>query len=296
MPIFATPEPISVDLDLAIGDVRITASERDDTVVEVRPGDGEHEPDVRAAAQTLVEFAAGRLVIKAPKPRALGLFGKPGAIDVTIELPEGSTLRSAASIGMVRGAGRLGECRVRTTGDIELDRTGPLDLHAGAGAVVVDRAVGHVEVSTGSGRVRVRAIDGSAVIKNSNGDNWIGEVTGDLRVTTANGDISVEHASADVTASTANGDVRLGTVIRGSASLKTACGEVEVGIRAGTAARLDVFTQFGKVRNDLDPISDPGTDAGIDAGIDSVDIPEQPGDTVDVRARTAYGDIVVRRA
>ena len=39
MPEFDTPEPITVEIDLVVGDVRLTASERANTVVEVRPSD-----------------------------------------------------------------------------------------------------------------------------------------------------------------------------------------------------------------------------------------------------------------
>ncbi len=139
---------------------------------------------------------------------------------------------------------------------------------------------GPAEVSTGSGRVRLGQIDGNAVIKNSNGDSWIGEAAGDLRVNAANGSISVDHANADVNARSANGDVRVGGVTRGSASLKTSFGEIEVGIQAGTAARLDVHTQFGRIHNQLDSSDAPG-----------------PSDqTVEVSARTSYGDIVIRRS
>jgi hypothetical protein len=281
MPAFDTPEPISVAIDLVVGDARITASDRDDTVVEIRPSDGSHEPDVRAAEQTVVEYTAGRLLVKGPKQRGLGLFGKVGSIDVTIGLPAGSRLQGDASVAAFRCVGLLGECRVKTVaGDIQFDHTGTLDLTTGAGAIAVDRVAGHAEVSTGSGRVRLREIDGTAVIKNSNGDSWVGEVVGDLRVNAANGDISVDHANAGITASTANGDVRIGEVVRGSASLKTAMGEIEIGIRAGTAARLDVSTQFGSVRNDMD----------------TAEGPEPSDETVEVRARTSYGDIVIRRS
>jgi DUF4097 and DUF4098 domain-containing protein YvlB len=281
MPTFDTPEPISVQIDLVIGDARVIASDRDDTVVEVRPSDGSHELDVRAAEQTRVEYAAGRLLVKAPKQRGLGLFGKVGSIDVTIELPAGSHVQGDSSVAAFRCVGRLGECRVKTaTGDIQLDHTGALDLHTSGGTIVVDRVIGHAEVSTGTGRVRLRQIDGTAVIKNSNGDSWVGEIAGDLRVNAANGHISVDHANAGITANTANGDIRIGAVARGSASLKTACGEIEIGIRAGTAARLDVHTQFGRVRNDMD----------------TADSPEPSDETVEVRARTSYGDIVIRRS
>ena len=52
MPTFDTPEPVAAVVELVVGDVRITASDRDDTAVEVRPSDESHEPDVRAAEQT----------------------------------------------------------------------------------------------------------------------------------------------------------------------------------------------------------------------------------------------------
>jgi DUF4097 and DUF4098 domain-containing protein YvlB len=281
MPTFDTPEPISAVIDLVVGDARITASDRGDTVVEIRPSDASHDQDVRAAEQTRVEYAAGRLLVRAPRQRSLSIFGKPGSIDVTIDLPAGSHVHGDASVAAVHGAGRLGECRVKTAaGDIQLEDTGPLDLNTGAGAISVDRVAGPAEVSTGSGRVRLREIDGTAVIKNSNGDSWVGEVAGDLRVNAANGNISVDHANADVNASTANGDVRVGGVRRGSASLKTSFGEIEVGIQAGTAARLDVHTEFGHIRNRMDASEGPG-----------------PSDeTVEVRARTSYGDIVIHRS
>ena len=37
MPTFDTPEPISVTVELTLGDVRISAAERTDTVVAVEP-------------------------------------------------------------------------------------------------------------------------------------------------------------------------------------------------------------------------------------------------------------------
>ena len=59
MHVFDTPDPISVTIELGVGDVRIAASDRADTVVDVRPTDEHHEPDVQAAEQTRVEYTAG---------------------------------------------------------------------------------------------------------------------------------------------------------------------------------------------------------------------------------------------
>ena len=37
------------------------------------------------------------------------------------------------------------------------------------------------------------------------------------------------------------------------AAIKTGFGEIEVGLEAGAAARLDLFTSFGRIRNTLTP-------------------------------------------
>jgi len=264
MPVFDTPEPISVTVELGVGDVRIAASDRSDTVVDVRPTDADQEPDVRAAEQTRVEYAAGRLLVKGPKQRGLGLFSRTGSIDVTIELPAGSQLDGDAGAAAFHCVGRLGPCRVKI----------------GLGDVTMARLAGPADISAGSGHMRLGQVDGSAVIKNSNGDCWVGGITGDLRVNTANGDISVGRAGAGVAASTAYGDVRIGEITRGSATLKTSYGEIEVGIRAGTAARLDVSTKFGRVLNDLAAADGPGA----------------AGETAEVHASTGYGDILIRRS
>ena len=55
MPTFATPEPITVSIELSVGDVRIVASDRTDTTVQVRPTDESRDLDVRDADQTRVE-------------------------------------------------------------------------------------------------------------------------------------------------------------------------------------------------------------------------------------------------
>ncbi len=281
MPTFDTPEPISVTIAIGAGDVRIVAGDRTDTVVVVSPSDSSKASDVKAAEQTRVEYSEGRLLVKAPKSwKQYTPFGGGESIDVVIELPAGSRLDGEAWIGDLRCSGRVGECRFTTgAGSLRLDITGSLHLSTGAGSVTVDRVAGRAEV-TGSGQVRIGEIDGPAVIKNLNGVTRIGEVTGDLRCNAANGDITVDRALASVAAKTANGAIRIGEVVSGSVDLGTAYGELEVGIRSGTAARLDVRSQFGRVRSSLAASEGP-----------------EPSDqTVEVRARTSFGDIVIRRS
>ncbi|WP_020673197.1 DUF4097 family beta strand repeat-containing protein [Amycolatopsis nigrescens] len=282
MPIFDTPEPISATIDLGVGDVRISASDRTDTVVEVRPSDQTDESDVKAAKQVRVEYVNGELLVTGPRPRFFDPSRKTRSVDVTIELPSGSRVHGDAAIGQFHGTGLLGECRFEmSAGHVRLDGTGPLRVDTGAGYVVVDRVAGNAEVSTGSGRVTIGEVDGTGVVKNSNGRTEIGAATGEVRVRAANGDISVDRASAGVDAKCANGSIFVGEVIRGALVLNTSTGDLEVGVADGIDAWLDLDTGYGRVRNALSGTSpQPGGD----------------GETVEVRAHTSFGDITVRRA
>jgi hypothetical protein len=279
MPTFDTPKPISATIDVVTGDVRISAGDRGATIVKVDPTDPSNEEDRKAAELTRVEYASGQLLVKAPKLRSW-LSRSGGSIDVTIELPAGSHVHGVLGVGDFDCDGRLGDCQIKTgLGRIRLDRAAKLNLKTGAGDIVVDRATGDAEVTAGSGDVRLRELDRSAVIKSSNGDTWIGAAGGDLRLNAANGNIAVDLAHASVAAKSANGDVRLGDVVRGSVVLETKIGDLEVGIREGTAAWLDVNSRFGHLHNALD----------------AADAPETSAETVEVRARTSVGEIVIRR-
>jgi DUF4097 and DUF4098 domain-containing protein YvlB len=279
MPTFDTPEPITATIDLAIGDVRISAGDRGTTVVDVQPSDPSNEEDLKLAEQTRVEYANEQLLVKAPKLRSWRSKRGP-SIDVTIELPGGSHVHGTLGMGDIHCDGRLGDCQIKTgLGRIRVDGADTLNLRSGAGDISVERATGRAEVRAGSGDVRLRELDGSAVIKNSNGDTWVGVAGGDVRLNAANGSIAVDLAQASVGAKSANGDVRLGEVVRGSIVLETKIGDLEVGIREGTAAWLDVNSQFGRVHNALE----------------AADAPETSAETVEVRARTSVGEVVIGR-
>lgn len=221
MPSFLTPVPIFVLIEVAAGDIRIVASDRADTVVEVAPSNEANGTDVTAAELTVVELTESELVIKAPK--AFGLFGKAGSIAVRVEVPSGSPVRGETAAATFQGEGRLGDCEVKTSsGDIRLQRTGSLELTSSTGDVVVGSAAGPAAITTAAGNIRIDEI------------------------------------------------------VRGRVVLNTAAGALEVGIREGTAAHLDVATRHGTVRNDLETRADGG-------------------EPVEVRGRTSTGDILIHQ-
>ncbi|MEV6276309.1 DUF4097 family beta strand repeat-containing protein [Nocardia sp. NPDC051832] len=207
MPTFQTPAPIAVTIDVPSGNVQVIASDRSETVVEIRPSSPAKKGDVRAAEQVQVDYTAGALTVTLPKAwRLYGpLSGNP-SIEVIVEVPAGSHLKATAALGRLLITGEFGEC----------------DLEVAAGDITVDRPRG------------------------------------------------------SVTAKTAKGDIRVGDAARGILRLTTSYGELEVGIRPGSAARVETNAQYGTVRNLMEPVG------------------KGPGDTVQVFARNSYGNIVIR--
>ncbi|MGP3969440.1 DUF4097 family beta strand repeat-containing protein [Streptomyces sp. 6N223] len=299
MPRFDTPEPISATVEFELGSVRITASARDDTVVEVLPTDGTREADVRYAQQTKVTCSDGRLLVKGPmKPAMFGPSRSSGSLDISVELPAGSGVEATSSLADVTCTGRLGEVRLKTgLGDIQVEEAANAHLKTSHGDIRLDRATGEADAS-GMGRVEIGEVTGVAVVRNGNGETAIGEVVGELRVRSsngsvvigvahsgvdvksANGSVSVDIAHGGVVAKTANGGIRVGEISGGKAELHGGAGNVEVGIPEATAAWLDVHTRFGAVRNSL----------GAAEG------PDPSEKTVEVRARTGVGDIIIHRS
>jgi Putative adhesin len=278
---FDTPSPIVAAIDVGAGHLTVRASDRTDTAVEVRPTDSAADADVQAARQARIEYGNGRLSVSTPKRKTwLSFLGRMASVDVVIGLPSDSRIEVDAWSG-VRTEGRLGPSAVKTAaGSVHVDEAGRLDVATAAGDVSIGRADGHADVRTSSGKIRIGRVDGSAVVKTSNGDLTVGDITGDVRLTTANGDIAVDRAASDVRAKTAYGSIRIGEVARGDVVMETAFGDLEVGIREGTAAWLDVNSKTGSVRSYLDEASEPG-----------------PADeTVTVHGRTAFGDVIVRRS
>ncbi|MGY0498955.1 DUF4097 family beta strand repeat-containing protein [Nocardia sp. FBN12] len=208
MPTFQTPQPIAVAVDVPCGDVTVIASDRTDTVVEIRPAVASSKADVRAAQEIQVEFVGGKLTVETPKKwKTIRPFGGTATLSVTIEVPSGSVLDATLAMGRLASVGEYDQC----------------DLEVAAGDIVVERPRG------------------------------------------------------SVTAKTAKGNIRVDDAARGVLRLETSMGDLEVGIRRGSAARLEVNAMYGNVQNLMDP----------------VDQSQESGDVVQVIARNLYGNVVI---
>jgi hypothetical protein len=278
---FDTPEPITANIEPGNGAVTIVAGDRVDTVVEIRPTNPDNESDTDAAGRTTVDFAGNTLTISGPKLNLLSWSNKTRSIDVTIELPTGSHIHGKRGMGDLTATGRLGDVSYKTGfGHVQFDEAATLSVASGTGNVLGNRITGKAAITTASGRLHVGELADGGVLNNSNGITVVGAARGPVKVRSANGDITVEEAAGDVEAKTANGAVRVLDAVCGSLTLETGMGEIEVGIREGSAAWLDVKTKFGVVRNEM-------TVSGA---------PAEHADKVEIHANTAFGDVTVRRA
>ena len=280
MPTFSTPSPIDLAINLAVGAIEIVASDRADTVVTVSPTNPDKPVDRRGATETTVEFDGQRLTIKGPKPR-IAVFGPNESVDLTVELPSGSRLAAELAVGNVYSRGRLGASRVKaSTGQVELDATGDLWVRASHGNAVVSSANGDVEIIADHGQIRLGTVSGDATLKASHGSVRIDAVGGDTEAKLSYGDLEIGSAGGSVTAKTAYGRIAIDEVSSGSMQVESGFGQVQIGVRAGVAAWLDVSSKEGRVRNDLDGDSAP-------TGSEK---------SVAVRARTQFGDIHIQRS
>lgn len=281
MPTFATPTAITAVLDLGVGNATIVASDRQDTVVEIRPADPGNQHDVKAAEATRVEYDNGQLRVIGKKPKWFSTAKKTETVLIRVELPTGSEIRATSAFGDLDLGGSFGDVRLDTAfGEIRVEQSASLVAKTAMGQVDVGHVAGRAEIHTSSGNVRAHRVDGEAVLKNSNGTSHVGRVDGDVRISNSNGDIRVDHAGAGVSAKTANGKIRLAHVENGEVEALTAVGTVDVGVLRGVPAYLDVETTIGRVYNELESAAAPA-----------------PGErSVRLRLRSTTSDITIRYA
>ena len=276
MPTFATPDPINATVEFGGAQVRITASDRTDTVVLVEPVNAASPKDVKVADKTTVDFADGHLTVKTVVPG-----DKDGSVAITIDLPAGSGLIAYLAHSGVHVDGSVGPCELHmASGRVQLDRLNALRANISAGEVEIGHIAGRADIEGATFALRIAEVAGPVGITSAGGPAWIGHAAADLELSSGSGSLDVDRADGSVTATTGSGSIRIGRMAHGQAKLMNGSGGIEVGISDGTAAYLDVNSERGSVRNS---VASPGSPDASDAQLT-------------VHARTRHGDIVIQRA
>ena len=142
MPAFATPGPIIATVVVAGAQVRVTASDRTDTVVLVEPINKASQSDVKVANKTKVDFAGGQLSVKTTVSG-----DKNGSVAITIDLPAGSSLVAYLAHSDVHADGSFGECELHmASGRVQLDRINALQANIAAGEVTIGHIAGRANI------------------------------------------------------------------------------------------------------------------------------------------------------
>ncbi|MFD0356435.1 DUF4097 family beta strand repeat-containing protein [Streptomyces sp. NPDC127110] len=175
---FATAAAIAAVLDVPAGNIRFIAADRADTTVEVLPANAAKSRDVKAAQETAVEFRDGVLRITGPKKNQV--FGASGSVEVTVQLPAGSSVEAKTASAEFRGVGRLGEVSLESAhGTVKLDETAGLRLVLAAGDVAVGRLGGSADIRTQKGDLTIaEAAGGTVTLRTEHGDISVGAARG----------------------------------------------------------------------------------------------------------------------
>jgi hypothetical protein len=279
---YPTPAPISVSLDVGIGTVTIEAAARQETTVEVRPSNPEHKQDVAAAEQTRVEMNGAVLVVRSPRSRRrFAPWGGRESIDVRIAVPLSSAVDGRGGVVDLFTTGALGNVSFETgMGRVHVEHAEAVRVGNGMGDVEVECAEGEVRAHTGMGDIRCGLVSGSSQLKSGSGAIFMVVAGGEVQARSGNGNIVIDRALTSVSAKSGNGAIRISEVNAGVVEAATGRGEIEIGVRPGVVAQLDLQTGFGKVVSALGPGAPPS--------------PGEP--SVTVRGQTGFGTIVLRRS
>jgi hypothetical protein len=276
MPTFTTPGPIAATVEVAGARVRVTASDRTDTVVLVEPINEASRSDVKVANKTKVDFAGGQLSVKTTTPG-----DKSGSVAIAIDLPAESSLAAYLAHSSVQVDGPAGRCELHmASGQVRLDRIDELQANIASGEVTVGHIAGRANIDGGAFAMRIGEVKGTVELSSSGGQARIGHASADLDLSSGSGDFDIDRADGSITATTASGAIRIGRMTHGQAKLTNGSGNIEVGISEGTTATVDANSERGSVHNSITSQANPAT----------------PDALISIHARTRHGNITIQRA
>jgi DUF4097 and DUF4098 domain-containing protein YvlB len=260
---FACSDPIDISIDgWASGSIVVSGEPTSTLTVEVVPG--HRRADIgELLDQIRVEFEDGQLYIRGPR---ITTFRRRQSLDLTIKAPTGSSC-----------AAKTASADLSCVGDIS--------------AVIMQTASGDLTAATVGGDVTVRSASGDVLLDQAGGALTIQTASGDVQVSRADGDVSVNTASGDVTIGycvgpatvrTASGDVKLAAVAAGRVELVSASGDLDVAVVPGIGVYLDLASNSGDIRSELDASDDGAEDTAAA--------------TLQLSCRTLSGDIQITKA
>lgn len=252
---FATQEPPRLRFGIAAGRIEIETADVAETTVEVEA--------VRGNVEDLKVEQHGRDIVVEGRKR----FGFKGdqEFDIRIRAPHGSDADANVATARFTAVGRLGS----------------VEVNSASGDVQVDDVEGALKVRSASGDVQVGAVSGRADVNTASGDVQVDSAVGGGTFRSASGDVLIGKAAHEVKLNTASGDMQIGSIAEGSVDVKSASGDVRIGIQPGSRLFVDARSLSGDTVSEVEL-------AGVEVATG--------GPLVEVKGTTMSGDIRIVRA
>lgn len=325
---FLTPEPITIEIRNASGEIRVDLADVATTTVDVVAATshplGFLDDVIRAAK---AQFAGDRQAYAGGRsrfdPTSTGFEGDAAPDDPTERVRVEH--RPPTATHDVEGAGPAGAGTLIVDTDPARDGwkssftvhvTAPtasgIRIQSQSANITVSGRSDRIEARTASGDVRIDEVAGRSVVQTASGDVSI-TATAECDIRTASGDVEVQSASADAVLHSTSGNIRLAapggninarsvsgdvTVLdatSGNAQLVTVSGDVEVGIHAGSLTAVDLNTISGSTSTDF-VLTDEAPPADASGTTDGEDESATQEAVLDLRVKTTSGNIRVRRS
>ena len=122
-----------------------------------------------------------------------------------------------------------------------------LQSRSGSGAQKIASLQGPIDAQAGSGDIDIAKTDSSVQASTGSGDINILSAGGSLSARTGSGDIHAGAVAGAVNASTGSGDVAVIQTGRGNVEIRTASGDVTIGLPGDAAFSLDAHSASGSI-------------------------------------------------
>jgi len=252
---FAAQEPPKLRFGIAAGRIEVETADVAETTVDVEAIRGDIE-------ELRVEQHGRDIVIECRKRFS---FKSDQEFDIRIRVPHGSDADVNIASASFRATGRLGEFEANSaSGDIQAE-----DVERDA------------RVRSASGDVHLGSVGGRSTVNTASGDVQVGSAAGGGTIRSASGEVQIGEAAKQVKLNTASGDMLIGAIAEGAVDVKSASGDIRIGVKQGSRLRVDARSLSGDATSEIE-LGAVETSSG--------------GPLVEVKGTTMSGDIRIVRA
>jgi DUF4097 and DUF4098 domain-containing protein YvlB len=168
------------------------------------------------------------------------------------------------------------------SGDLDVTLTLPegssIDVISGSGDTVTRGLLAGIDVTTGSGDVKVGDTVNSIDVKTGSGDVVTGHVIENFECRCASGDVRCDGAAVMTDIHTASGDVVVTAERGGDISIRAVSGDVRINVRPGLVIDVDGTSVSGDMGSAIPLDSSDGADGDDEGEMVSINVTTVSGD------------------